>query len=124
MSRFYKIRVEKNTDSFLPFGSPKHSLAHIGAGWLFDEVYREVVPNGLNIVGGSSIGGVGIGGWLLGGGYSLKTNQYGMGIDNIMKVQIVLPSGESKEVSVLSQGEDKELFEAIKVGFCSYATLR
>ena len=76
-----------------------------------------MVPLGLNIVGESSIGGVGVGGWHLNGGYSLKSNQYGLGIDSILRVQIVLPTGISKEVSVLSEGEDKELFKAVKVRF-------
>ncbi|KIJ65821.1 hypothetical protein HYDPIDRAFT_109865 [Hydnomerulius pinastri MD-312] len=116
MCRFNKIEVKKDTSDFLTERDAKHSLVRVGAGCLFDEVYRAVVPHGLNIVGGSSIGGVGIGGWLLGGGYSLKTNQYGMGIDNIIRVQIVLPNGTSREVSVLSEGEDKELFWAVKGG--------
>lgn len=122
MCRFNKISIQKGTTDFLPptqSGSPpaqKHSIVHVGTGCLFDELYREVVPHDLNIVGGSSIGGVGIAGWYLSGGYSLKSNQYGLGIDSILRVQIVLPTGISKEVSVLSEGEDKELFEAVKVG--------
>ncbi|KAF8132913.1 hypothetical protein EV363DRAFT_1162984, partial [Boletus edulis] len=119
MCRFNKIHLEKDTDSLLPPGSDTdetHSIVHIGAGCLFDEVYREVVPHGLNIVGGSSIGGVGVAGWLLGGGYSLKTNQHGLGIDNILQVEIVLPTGEPKTVNNQSQGDDKLLFEVVKGG--------
>lgn len=115
MCRFNKIVIEQNTTSLSSNGQTQN-LVHVGAGCLFDELYREVVPTGLNIVGGSSIGGVGVAGWHLGGGYSLKTNRYGLGIDNIMKIQIVLPNGTSKEVSVLSTGDDKELFEAVKGG--------
>ncbi|KAG6376571.1 hypothetical protein JVT61DRAFT_1549 [Boletus reticuloceps] len=118
MCRFNKIRLEPDADSLLPPGSTDktHSIVHIGAGCLFDEVYREVVPKGLNIVGGSSIGGVGVAGWLLGGGYSLKTNQHGLGIDNILQVEIVLPTGVPKTVNNQSQGDDKLLFEVVKGG--------
>ena len=87
----------------------------VEAGCLFDEVYRAIVPTGQNIVGGSAIAGVGIAGWLLGGGYSLKTNQYGLGIDNILGFKIVLPNGEIENVTEKS---NKELFEAVKVRVC------
>lgn len=84
----------------------------VEAGCLFDEVYRAIVPTGQNIVGGSGIAGVGIAGWLLGGGYSLKTNQYGLGIDNLLGFRIVLPNGAIENVTEQS---NKELFEAVKV---------
>ncbi|KIJ65823.1 hypothetical protein HYDPIDRAFT_151461, partial [Hydnomerulius pinastri MD-312] len=122
MCRFNKIEVKKDTNEFLTDRDAKHSVVRVGAGCLFDEVYRAVVPHGLNIVGGSSIGGVGIAGWLLGGGYSLKTNQYGLGIDNIVEVQIVVPRGPREEVEIKVVGvssvseEDKQLFWAIKGG--------
>ncbi|KIJ12388.1 hypothetical protein PAXINDRAFT_171197 [Paxillus involutus ATCC 200175] len=108
MCRFNKIQVDTTTTP--PF-------VRVGAGCLFDEVYRKVVPHRLNIVGGSSIGGVGVAGWLQGGGYSLKTNHYGLGIDNLMEVQMVLPNGDPKTVGESSEDEDdKKLFEAVKGG--------
>lgn len=88
----------------------------VEAGCLFDEIYREIIPTGQNIVGGSAIAGVGVAGWLLGGGYSLKTNQYGLGIDNILGFRIVLPNGAIEDVTEQS---NKELFEAVKVRACS-----
>lgn len=45
------------------------------------------------MVGGSDDQGVGIGGYLLGGGYSRTTNQFGLGADNITAYQVVLPDG-------------------------------
>ncbi|KAI0275517.1 hypothetical protein BGY98DRAFT_992409 [Russula aff. rugulosa BPL654] len=92
---------------------PGTSSRDVEAGCLFNEVYRAVVPTGQNIVGGSAISGVGVGGWLLGGGYSLKTNQYGLGIDNILGFRIVLPNGAIEDVTEQS---NKELFEAVKGG--------
>ncbi|KZP24004.1 FAD-binding domain-containing protein [Athelia psychrophila] len=82
----------------------------VGAGCVWDEVYHEMAKRGRNVVGGDREGGVGIAGYLTGGGYSLKTNQYGLGIDNITKIEVVLPSGE---VKVVSEGP---LFEALKGG--------
>ncbi|KIJ65828.1 hypothetical protein HYDPIDRAFT_39012 [Hydnomerulius pinastri MD-312] len=117
MCRFNKIEIKKDDECSRSGCTLGPSHVHVGAGCLFGEVYREVVPHGLNIVGGSSIGGVGIAGWLLGGGYSLKTNQHGLGIDNIIEVQIVLPNGTSRVVGVSSvEEEDEDLFWAIKGG--------
>ena len=91
---------------------PNAGSLDVEAGCLFDEIYRAIVPTGQNIVGGSAIAGVGLAGWILGGGYSLKTNQYGLGIDNLLGFRIVLPSGAIEDVTEQS---NKELFEAVKV---------
>jgi FAD/FMN-containing dehydrogenase len=96
----------------------KEETVEVGAGCLFCEVYNHILPLGRNIVGGVSIPGVGVGGWLQGGGYSLKTNQYGLGIDNIKEIQIVLPKGGKdaiQTVSDKSRDELGDLFWAIKV---------
>ena len=93
---------------------PRTKTLDVGAGCTFDEIYKEIQPLNLNIVGGSAIGGIGVGGWLLGGGYSLKTNQFGLGIDNISKLQIVIPDGSVIDVAE-GDLEHKELFEAVKV---------
>lgn len=106
MSRFNK----------LVFNKEKNQLT-VGAGCLCDEIYKFIRPEKYNIVGGG--GSVGIGGWLLGGGYSLKTNQYGLGIDNIIQAKIVLPNGS---VVTATKDENSHLFWAIKVRFLNTAT--
>ncbi|KAJ3562400.1 hypothetical protein NP233_g9595 [Leucocoprinus birnbaumii] len=82
MSRFNKVKYDKAT-----------SLVEVEAGCLWDQVYRTLAPTGRNVIGGASSEGVGVGGWLLGGGYSLKSNKYGLGIDNIVKYDIVTGNG-------------------------------
>jgi len=104
MSRFTKLKVD----------FPKKGLLTVGAGCVFDEIYKEIRANKLNIVGGG--GSVGIGGWMMGGGYSLKTNQHGLGIDNLVEVEIVLPHGDPKpEVVRTNKDKKSDLFWAIKV---------
>jgi len=98
MSRFNKISLDEQNGRLI-----------VGAGCVFDEVYRVIRPKGCNIVGGG--GSVGINGWILGGGYSLKTNQYGLGIDNLLQAEIVLPDG--KRV-IASKDTYSDLFWAIK----------
>ncbi|KZP11499.1 hypothetical protein FIBSPDRAFT_937503 [Athelia psychrophila] len=85
----------------------------VGAGCVWDEVYHEMAKRGRNVVGGDREGGVGIAGYLLGGGYSLKTNQHGLGIDNITAIQVILPSGEVENVNEVNKSP---LFEALKGG--------
>jgi len=72
----------------------------------------EIAKYKRNIVGGASAAGVGVAGWLLGGGYSLLTNQHGLGIDNLVEVQVVVPNGNSITASA---EYNSDLFFAIKV---------
>jgi FAD/FMN-containing dehydrogenase len=79
---------------------------------VFSEIYKVIRADKHNIVGGG--GSVGIGGWMMEGGYSLKTNQYGLVLDNPVQVQIVLPnSGET--VVTANEGNQSDSFWAIKV---------
>lgn len=91
----------------------------VGAGVTWGTAYnylqsiQKYVPfdRELGIVGGDPH--VGITGYLLGGGYSLLTNRFGLGSDNIVGIQIILPgSGELRNVS---STEDPDLFKALKV---------
>lgn len=56
MTRFNQVTVDKST-----------STVEIGAGLLWDDVYRALDGTGLNVVGGR-VGGVGVAGFILGGG--------------------------------------------------------
>ncbi|CAF4187182.1 unnamed protein product, partial [Adineta steineri] len=58
----------------------------VGPGLVWDDVYDELQPYNISVIGGR-VTSVGVGGYLLGGGYSWKTNQYGLGIDNILEYE-------------------------------------
>jgi FAD/FMN-containing dehydrogenase len=103
----------------LEYNSKTQNL-RIGAGCLFDEVYKEIVQYKRNIVGGATAAGVGVAGWLLGGGYSLLTNQYGLGIDNLVEVQVVLCNGTSVKASA---ERNSDLFFAIRVSLSNAQVL-
>ena len=90
----------------------------VGAGCLFEELYQALDPENLGIVGGSGLSGVGLSGWILGGGYSVKTSQYGLGVDNLKAVRVVLPNGVP---TVASETENKDLFFAVKVEYKRYS---
>jgi FAD/FMN-containing dehydrogenase len=47
-------------------------------------------------------------------GYSWKTNQYGLAVDNVVAYELVLPNGRVKVVTE----QDKDLWFALKVRSC------
>ena len=103
MSHFNDITYDASTQT-----------VDVGAGCLWDEVYPFMAPLGRNVVGGYAAEGVGVGGWLLGGGYSLKSNQFGLGIDNIVKYEVVLTNG--RVLTVMADDEEySDLFQALRV---------
>lgn len=86
----------------------------VGAGCLWSDVYTVLEKYQRNVVGGSGPQGVGVAGFLMGGGYSFpKTNQFGLGIDNIVAYEVVLPSGDV--IKVLPDGDTADLFNALRV---------
>lgn len=101
MTRFSKVRYDAETKT-----------ASVGAGCLWDQVYSILAPTGRNVVGGASGDGVGVAGWLLGGGYSLKSNRYGLGIDHVVSYEILTPDGQHRLVDAKNK---PELFQALRV---------
>jgi FAD/FMN-containing dehydrogenase len=57
----------------------------------------------------ASAGGVGMGGFILGGGYGLQSRMFGLAIDNVVEMKVVLTNGQIKDVV---QGDD--LFWALR----------
>ncbi|KZV80379.1 FAD-binding domain-containing protein [Exidia glandulosa HHB12029] len=102
MGRFVKVEYDTKSEQVT-----------IGAGCLWDRVYSALAATGRNVIGGAANDGVGVGGWLLGGGYSLKSNKYGLGIDNIVAMQVVTPDGN---VHYVSNESNDMLFHALRGG--------
>jgi FAD/FMN-containing dehydrogenase len=78
-------------------------------------VYEALDGTGLNVVGGR-VSGVGVAGFTLGGGYSWKTNQYGLTIDNIESFELVRPDGTIQTVT----SQDEDLWFALRGGFNNF----
>ncbi|EIM87246.1 FAD-binding domain-containing protein [Stereum hirsutum FP-91666 SS1] len=94
------------------------STVEIGAGLIWDDVYEALAPYAVNVVGGR-VTGVGVAGFTLGGGYSWKSNQYGLTVDTIQAYELVLPNGTVTTVT----SDNDDLFWALK-GIVTKFTLK
>ncbi|KAJ6533797.1 FAD-binding domain-containing protein [Mycena vulgaris] len=92
------------------------NTAVIGTGLVWDDVYAALAPFGVNVVGGR-VTGVGVAGFTLGGGYSWKTNQFGLTVDTVMAYELVKPNGDIVTVTASS---DADLFFGLKGGLNNF----
>ncbi|KAI9449068.1 FAD dependent oxidoreductase [Lactarius psammicola] len=83
----------------------------LGPSLLWEDVYQRLDPYGVTVIGGR-IPGVGVGGLILGGGYSFKSNEYGLAIDNVVAYELVLPNGTVTTITA----NDHDLWFALRGG--------
>ncbi|CAO2657709.1 Nn.00g038350.m01.CDS01 [Neocucurbitaria sp. VM-36] len=79
-------------------------------GTIWEDVDVEAAKYGLATVGGT-VNHTGVGGLTLGGGYGYLTGKYGLTIDNLISVEIVLASGEQV---IASEASNPDLFWAVR----------
>lgn len=98
----------------LHYDSEKKTL-DVGAGATWKEVYDYMAQFASDLAPGI-VGGdprVGVAGWLLGGGYSLMTNRFGLGMDNIVEIRVLLP--DTRAFCNVNHTTNPEIFKALKV---------
>ncbi|TVY40090.1 FAD-linked oxidoreductase [Lachnellula subtilissima] len=86
----------------------KTATAQGGALW--GDVDSELGKHGLVAVGGT-VNHTGVGGLTLGGGYGFLTGQYGLVIDNLLEVELVLADGS---VVTASESQNPDIFWAAR----------
>ncbi|MGW4033787.1 LLM class flavin-dependent oxidoreductase [Streptomyces sp. NPDC004838] len=85
-------------------------LVRVGAGARWGEVAAKLAPHGLAISSGDS-GGVGVGGLATAGGIGFLARSYGLTIDHVRAVEIVLADGRT----VVADAEhEPDLFWAVR----------
>ena len=89
---------------------PKEKRLVVGGGALWEDVDKAAGEYGLATVGGT-VNHTGVGGLTLGGGYGWLTGLYGLVIDNLLGVTMVLANGN---IVHASDREHPELFWAIR----------
>ncbi|KAM0812559.1 hypothetical protein AB5N19_12550 [Seiridium cardinale] len=86
------ITVDMRSMNSLVLSDDK-TVASLGTGGIWSEIYTELVPLNLTVMGGR-VAGIGVGGLALGGGISYLSRRHGWVCDNIYNYEIVLASGE------------------------------
>ncbi|EPS44177.1 hypothetical protein H072_1828 [Dactylellina haptotyla CBS 200.50] len=89
-------------------------VADAGSRW--ENVYDEAERHGVTVVGGQN-SDVGLGGYLLGGGISFLSNEYGWGADNVKGFQMVAADGS---IVNANEGQNQDLFRALKGGSSNF----
>ncbi|KAL2156769.1 hypothetical protein VTH82DRAFT_1515 [Thermothelomyces myriococcoides] len=85
----------------------------LGAGVTVAELYEAADKYGVTAVGGECKG-VGVaGGYLAGGGHSPLSGKYGLGSDQVLSIDVVLPNGR---FVTASETENTDLFWALRGG--------
>jgi len=92
--------------------SPDHLIASLGPGLTWFEVYNWVEPFGRAILGGR-YAPVGVSGYLLGGGISFYSGQYGWAVNSVRNFQLVTADSKILDVNETSYSD---LFWALKGG--------
>ncbi|KAG2063980.1 FAD dependent oxidoreductase [Suillus decipiens] len=87
-----------------------------GMGLVWEDVYSALIQYNVTVVGGRSFG-VGVGGFILGGGYSFLSNEYGLSVDNIVSLELVLPNGQ---VANITKSSNPDLFYGLRGGFNNF----
>ncbi|KAH8693404.1 hypothetical protein GQ44DRAFT_635186, partial [Phaeosphaeriaceae sp. PMI808] len=76
--------------------------AYIKPGGTWNDVIRDLEPQGVTVVGGR-LGNVGVGGYLLQGGLSFLSAQYGLAVDSIVGWEAVMPDGSVVNVDAATK---------------------
>ena len=84
----------------------------VGGGNQWKEVYRTVGVN-FDIVGGGGLSVSAAGGWMHGGGLSAMSRFYGLGVDNLLQVNLVTADGQHVTADPC---QNQDLFWAIRGG--------
>ncbi|KAG2064933.1 FAD-binding domain-containing protein [Suillus decipiens] len=88
----------------------------VGTGLVWDDVYVALEQYNMTVAGVKATG-IGVGGVALGGGYSFMSNQYGLGLDNVVAFELVLPNGT---VADITGSTNPDLFFALRGGFNNF----
>jgi FAD/FMN-containing dehydrogenase len=88
----------------------------VGPGNKWEDVQKVLQSTGVTVVGGR-IGDVGVGGYMLGGGLSFLSVEYGWAANNVVEYEIVLANAT---IATVSNTSYPDLFKALKGGGNSY----
>jgi len=100
---------------FVPEGcnNPTGNAVTFGAGQTWDGIYKFAEAHNVTVVGGSSATVGAAGGWITGGGHSALSPVFGLGVDNVQQLRVVLPNGT---FVTANHCQNKDIFFAFRGG--------
>ncbi|TQV97831.1 hypothetical protein V2A60_006446 [Cordyceps javanica] len=98
--------------------SEDRKIASVGAGSTWFNVYEQLTPQNLTVIGGR-VSPIGVGGLTLGGGVSFFSARYGWACDNVYNYQVVLADGSIRDINHKSCYKD--LYWALRGGGNNFA---
>ncbi|KAL8295864.1 hypothetical protein RB597_009086 [Gaeumannomyces tritici] len=109
--------IQRGTGAFKPKGCGKNveikgNYITVGGGMQMAEAYSFTDGFNETIVGGGGMT-VGVGGWVTGAGHGLLSPTYGLGVDQVLEMEVVTPAGD---VRTLNECVDRDLFWAMRGG--------
>ncbi|KAL3438361.1 hypothetical protein BDV09DRAFT_192255 [Aspergillus tetrazonus] len=93
--------------------SEDKSVASVGPGNNWGQVYKALEPHGVSVIGGR-LSSIGVGGLLTGGGISYYSNLYGWALDNVESFEVV--SAVTGDILTASETEHSDLYWALRGG--------
>ncbi|ROT43687.1 FAD binding domain-containing protein [Sodiomyces alkalinus F11] len=98
---------------------PEAETVRVGPGNRWEDVSEALQRTGYSAVGGR-IGNVGVGGYILGGGLSFMSTQYGWAANSVLEFELVLPNAT---VISVTDSSSPDLFRALKGGGNAYGVV-
>jgi hypothetical protein len=95
---------------------PSSMTVRVGPGNDWQDVQKQLQAAGVTAVGGR-IGEVGVGGYMVGGGLSFLSTEYGWAANNVVEFEVVLANAT---IVTASQNSHPDLYKALKGGGNSY----
>ncbi|KAG8680625.1 hypothetical protein FRC11_002206, partial [Ceratobasidium sp. 423] len=101
--------------AFIPEGCNQTGVPALtyGAGQEMDSLYEFAEANNITFIGGIARKIGAAGGWLQGGGHSILSNTYGLGVDRVLQFRLVTPDGRTR---VANACQNQDLFWALRGG--------
>jgi FAD/FMN-containing dehydrogenase len=112
----HNLKGKTYNAKFTPAGCPankKYTAMTLGTGEGWQDVYDWAESIGVTAVGGYHQTVSAAGGWVLGGGHSILTPVYGLGVDRVVQFKIVTPDGQ---VRIANECQNSDLFFALRGG--------
>ncbi|KZP28938.1 FAD-binding domain-containing protein [Athelia psychrophila] len=112
----HNLQSIAHNPSFVPAGCAKsvsYNAVTLGSGAYWQQVYDFAELNNITVIGGYHQTIASGGGWVQGGGHSILSPNYGLGIDRVVEFKVVTPDGQYRTAN---ECQNEDLFWALRGG--------